>query len=370
MSEVALYQPPGAVTLADGHRDIDSWMLVAEQAVKLANEIANTPFVPVGLRGSPPATAAAILAGRELGIGPMTALAHIHVINGKPGLSAALMRALILAAGHEWRDVEVTDTRVVVEGRRRGEAEWTKATFTADQARAAKIVLGGYPQDKLYARATSRLARRKFADVIAGMPYSAEELEDGEPEHDAPAAEGNGHAPAAKPAARTAQRRSRAAADRPTTAAPAAPTAPTTGPATATTASSGDGPALPPLPGEEDPTPGPQQDTGSSPSASATGELPDYDTPGTVTTPQLTAIWTVFKNVFGFTADEREHARAVAAHIIGHPLESTRNMARNEAKAVLDTLGNWQELAGKREVTPRKLLDGMMELAEGGEPDA
>lgn len=175
MSEIAVREPAAQLAVAG---DIDSWTQVAGQVIKLANEICNTPFVPDGLRGSAPATAAAILAGRELGLGPFASLGNIHVIKGKTGLSALLMRALIQAQGHDWQDVKVTDTEAVVKGRRKGEKEWTEAAFTAAQARTAKIDLGGYPQDKLYARATSRLARRKFADVIAGMPYSAEELED------------------------------------------------------------------------------------------------------------------------------------------------------------------------------------------------
>ena len=176
MTELAVRPPPALAVVSD----IDSRTQIAGQVIKLANEIYDTPFVPDGLRGSVPAVAAAILAGRELGLPPLTSLANIHVIKGKPALSAVLMRALIQAQGHQWQDGDVTDTRAVVRARRRGESEWTEVSFTADQAKRARIDLGGYPQDKLYARATSRLARRKFADVIAGMPYSAEELEDGE----------------------------------------------------------------------------------------------------------------------------------------------------------------------------------------------
>jgi hypothetical protein len=40
--------------------------------------------------------------------------------------------------------------------------------FTSDHARKAKIQLGDYPADKLVARASSRLCRRVFPDVLAG----------------------------------------------------------------------------------------------------------------------------------------------------------------------------------------------------------
>lgn len=372
MTDLAIYRPGELATAAPPSGPLDDWIAVADQVVRLAEVIHQSPFVPNGLRGSVPATAAAILTGRELGIPPMTSLANIHVIGGKPGLSALVMRALILSQGHEWQDVEVTDTRAKVRGRRKGETEWTEASFTADQARTAKIMLGGYPQDKLYARATSRLARRKFADVIAGMPYSAEELEDGEVAEEAPPSASNGEAP--KPAPRTAQRRTRASAGRPTTAAPAAATAPTTAPATAQTAPSD--PALPPLPGEDEPGPTqpgpssagpsrPQRETSpqsaSSPGSSGTEpDERDYDSPGTITTPQLTAIWTVLRQVFGFTADEKDQARAVAAHIISRAITSTRDMSRNEGKVILDTLSNWQATAGERGEQPRDLLIAYM----------
>lgn len=173
----------GALTHHQGHHltpALDSWTQVIADVAKLAQHIADTPFVPDAMRGKPAAVAAAILAGREAGVGPMTALQNIHVIKGKTGQSALLMRQLVLAAGHEIRYVETTDTRCVIEGRRRGEQEWERVSFTADQAKKAKIDLGGYPEDKLVARASTRLCRRKFADCIGGMPYTVEELEDGD----------------------------------------------------------------------------------------------------------------------------------------------------------------------------------------------
>lgn len=173
MTELDVYTEP-----TDALVGVDSWANVIGQVAELARGIAGTDFVPDAMRGKPAAVTAAILTGRELGVGPMTALAHIHIVKGKPGQSAQLMRSLIFSAGHQLRYVETTDTRCVVEGRRRGEEEWERVSFTADQAKRARIDLGAYPEDKLVARATSRLARRKFADVLGGLAYLPEELED------------------------------------------------------------------------------------------------------------------------------------------------------------------------------------------------
>jgi hypothetical protein len=354
MTDLAIYQPGEMAAAPPPTGPLDSWIAVADQVVRLAQTICSSPFVPDGLRGSVPATAAAILAGRELGIPPMTSLANVHVIKGKTGISALLMRALIQAQGHDWQDGHVSDTSATVRGRRRGETEWTEVTFTIAQARFAKIDMNGYPQDKLYARATSRLARRKFADVIAGMPYSAEELEDGDP--------GDGPAPAieapkngGQPAQRTA-RRGRAQNVPP--ADDAATPQPHAGPATPPQAGTAGGTPLPPLPGEEENSgPGVQDETpGSGPTPGPEPDQTDYDTPGTVTTPQITAIWTVLSSVYKFTKDEKDQARAVCAHIVGRELASTKDMSKNEGKAVLDTLANWREVAEQHETEPREFL--------------
>lgn len=188
------YEPQGQLVRTD------SWTEVLGAVGELARSIAETDFVPDAMKGKPAAVAAAILTGREIGVPPMTSLANIQVIKGKPGLSPLLMRQLILSAGHQLRYTDTSDSRCVVEGRRRGEQEWTRVTFTADQAKRARIDLGGYPEDKLVARATARLARRAFADCLGGVPYLAEELAEGQGSDGTPTA-AQGLAP------KTAQRR-------------------------------------------------------------------------------------------------------------------------------------------------------------------
>jgi hypothetical protein len=316
MTEIAVRGP--AAELLPAH-DIDSWTQIAGQVIKLSQEIADTPFVPDGLRGSVPAVAAAILAGRELGLPPLTSLANIHVIKGKPSLSAALMRALILAQGHQIETVDISDTRVVIRGRRRGEAAWEEAAFTADQAKRAGIQLGGYPQDKLYARATSRLARRKFADVIAGMPYAAEELEDGD---GAETGSGQAAAPAAPP--RTAQRRGRA---------PIVPPADSATPPaqTATASPPAGGTPLPPLPGEEEP-----------PAETASNEGAKQE-PARASTGQVGIIRTHFQRL-GFGDDERDQRLAATAIIAGtDAITSTKELDEVQARAVMDTLSRCKD---------------------------
>ena len=302
------YEPQPTQTVVYG--EVDSWVPVLASVGDLAAKIAQTDFVPDSLKGKPAAVAAAILAGREMGIGPMTALQNIHVIKGKPGQSAQLMRSLVLAAGHSIRFVETTDTRCVVEGRRRGEEEWERVTFTADQARKAKIDLGSYPEDKLVARATGRLCRRKFADCLAGMPYSVEELEDGEhtPAGEVVAIEGG----SAKPR-RTAQRKTTATA---TTAAPAPSGVTQPGPAESKAAPLDQVPP-PPLPGEED-------DQG------------DESAPDPITDAQMRKVQARF-NELGIT--ERESRLALTRALIDAPdLSSAKDLTKAQASALIDVM--------------------------------
>ena len=344
MTDLAVYEPSlnlPARTGVPGSDEFDSWIAVASDVIKLSNVIFDTPFVPDGLRGSAPAVAAAILAGRELGLPPLTSLANIHVIKGKPSLAAVLMRALIQAQGHQWRDIEVTDTRAVIEARRRNEPEWTRVSFTADQAKTAKINLGDYPQDKLYARATSRLARRKFADVIAGMPYSSEELEDGpadvvlagesyQPLSEAGTAEGNGAAPApARP--RTAQRKTRDARKQPAS--------------QAETEAMGETdnirhdpprPDGPPLPGESEPEP------------EKTDKAPAW-------------VGMIVQHFGRLGVDDRDERLIMTTRIAGRPepVETTKDLNDLERKRVLDTLSRCKD---------RGQLIALMN--EGDKPDA
>jgi len=304
-SEIEQYQPP--------RHEVDSWVEVLAPVGDLATRIAGTEFVPESLRGKPAAVAAAILTGREMDIGPMVSLRHIHVIKGRPGQSAELMRALVMRHGHQIRYIDTNDTRCVVEGRRRGDEEWTQVTFTADQARRAKIDLGGYPEDKLVARATSRLCRRIFPDVVAGMPYTTDELEDLDAE--VVVVDMNGEVKQAP--TKTARRRVRPA---------------DTGTGTTGGVTSVDGPTarsapraavpLPPLPGE----PG-YEDAAEQPAKS--------NAPEPITDPQMKKVHTVL-GVIGL--EGREARLTAASVIVGRQLNSSTELTKDEASMLIDTL--------------------------------
>src|SRR5882672_1192464 len=321
------YEAPAQVVPTAG---VDSWVPVLAAVGDLAAKIAGTDFVPDAMRGKPAAVAAAILTGREMGIGPMQALQSIHIIKGKPGQAAQLMRALVLTAGHSIRTVEANDTRCVVEGRRSGEDEWERVTFTADQARKAKIDLGGYPEDKLYARATSRLCRRKFADCLAGMAYSIEELQDGDA-GDEPA----GIVALPAPNQRKTTKR---AASKPHTA-----TAVTTASSAQSKAAPVDLVPPPPLPGEEEP---------------AAEEHPGG---GAITKPQMAKMHAAFNDMDITERDER--LALTRALLSREALTSASDLTKAEASTLIDLL---EQCA--TEPDPVAALRVLVEIGAGTEP--
>lgn len=163
-------------------RDVDSWVDVLGPVGTLAGNIADTEFVPKALRGKTAAVAACILAGRELGVGPMESLQKIYVVEGRPSMSAELMRSLIMREGHELVFRISANDKCTLAGRRRNSTEWTEVTWTITDAQragvAGKDVWKKYPRTMLANRCTAELARMMFADVLSGITYTPEEIED------------------------------------------------------------------------------------------------------------------------------------------------------------------------------------------------
>lgn len=164
--------------------DLSTFQLADLPPWDLAQLIAKTEFVPKGLQGRPEAVLACFLYGHEIGVGPMESLAQIAIIEGRPAISAQLMRARVLTAGHEIWEEDGNTTRVTMAGRRSGADRIQTVTWTLDDAR--KAGLGGranwtrYPRQMLEARATAHLCRLIFPDVLGASRYAIEEEGDGD----------------------------------------------------------------------------------------------------------------------------------------------------------------------------------------------
>jgi hypothetical protein len=169
--------PPTTVEVA-GQIDLKAWAQDFRDVYQISEALSKTPFVPREMLGKQADVAAAIMKGRELGLDPFDALGSIYIVHGRVGYYAEFMRRRIIQAGHSLRIIEQTDSRCVIEGVRKDNAETHRATFTAEQARKAGIEMGKYPTEKLVARATSRLCKQAFPDVLSGS-LIAEDLIDG-----------------------------------------------------------------------------------------------------------------------------------------------------------------------------------------------
>lgn len=188
MTELAMRDERTAVALTDSRDQsiarLADWAQAADAAYKVADKLCDTQFVPVAYRKKPYEATAAILAGAEVGLSPMASLRAFDNIQGTPAPKAITLRAIVQAQGHEVRIEESSDARAVVAVRRKGSDEWQRSVWTIDRAR--KMGLTGKDQWKnqpaamLIARATSEGCRWIAADAIMGMPYSVEELRDGD----------------------------------------------------------------------------------------------------------------------------------------------------------------------------------------------
>lgn len=128
---------------------------------------------------SPEGVLTAILYGQELGLSPMQSLMGINVIQGRPSVDAATIKAKVLMAGGRIETVTWTDKVCTLVGVR---GDWKEeVTYSIEDAKVAgyssKENWQKQPKAMLYARCVSILGRNMFADVIKGF-YSTEELRD------------------------------------------------------------------------------------------------------------------------------------------------------------------------------------------------
>lgn len=151
--------------------------------LRLADTLAQARggFIPSHFQNSAQ-VAAVILAGRELGVGPMAALRSFYLVNGKLGMDASFVSGRMLAhgVGLEWLrdDDECASVRLS----RAGMPPYV-STFTRQDAERAGLwgsaTWRKYPRAMLRARAITAGARAYAADCFAGSVYTPDELRSG-----------------------------------------------------------------------------------------------------------------------------------------------------------------------------------------------
>lgn len=144
----------------------------ADEARSLARSFSSSTLLPDAFRGKEADVFVQIMAGLELGLAPMASLRGLHVVKGKPILSADTMVALVLGSGlaEYFTCIEEDANHVIYETKRRGSPA-QKCTWSMEDAKRAGLDGDNwrkYPRAMLKARCKAMLARDVFPDVLAG----------------------------------------------------------------------------------------------------------------------------------------------------------------------------------------------------------
>lgn len=121
-----------------------------------------------------------ILAGEEMGVGPMEAVSGITLIQGKPTMSANLLASLVKRhPKYDYRVADHSDTTCRIEFLQDGEPSGV-SEFTLEDARKAGLgnnqTWKKYPSALLFARALTQGVRWYAPDVTSSAAYTPEEL--------------------------------------------------------------------------------------------------------------------------------------------------------------------------------------------------
>lgn len=174
--------------------------------IAYARELAQSDLLPGQFRKRPENVVWAVQYANMLGIHPLSAVTGIHVMDGKPTASAALMSALVRKAGHRMRvkttgTIEAGDFAATAEITRSDDPSFTfSATWTLQRAlraglidrldtdQAGRVVVVSktkkgepgnyekYPEAMVKARAITEVAREACEEALCGVHYSPEEL--------------------------------------------------------------------------------------------------------------------------------------------------------------------------------------------------
>ena len=145
------------------------------ELMQLAEILAKSELLPKALRGKVADVAMTMMAGAEMGFGPGASLRNMHIIEGKPVLSASGKVALVRASGKcKYFDcIEDTPERVTYETMRIGATKPNRSTWTKQRVKDAGLNTKDnhrlFGQQMLHARAKSELCENTYEDVLAGV---------------------------------------------------------------------------------------------------------------------------------------------------------------------------------------------------------
>ena len=148
----------------------------------LADSFAKSSLLPEALRGKAADVFVSIVAGAELGLPPMAAIRGVHVVKGRPILSADTMVAVVMGSGlaEYFMCVEETPTSVTYETKRKNAPSPQRCTWSDTDTKTAGLNTNDnhrlHPRAMRKARCKSMLARDAYPDVLAGC-YDPDEAD-------------------------------------------------------------------------------------------------------------------------------------------------------------------------------------------------
>lgn len=163
--------PPPPPVIPDGAFDVPPTL---GERIELCRFLADANLLPQALRKQPANVLLIMHKALALNIPLSVALEHLHVIDGKVGHSAELLRGLLARAGHVLRWVEITDKvatgeLVLKHDPRKPRTE----TFTIADASRMKLTnkdnWSKDPASMLVARVTTRLVSRHCPEIAVAL---------------------------------------------------------------------------------------------------------------------------------------------------------------------------------------------------------
>ncbi len=151
---------------------------VPRDPITLGNVLAQSGFFADSRQGAQ--AAVKVMAGQELGFGPIASMTGIYIVKGRVTLSANLMAAAIKRhPAYTFRVKEHTAEVCTIDFLEDGEVIGT-SSFSMDDAKAAGLAGSDtykkFPKNMLYARALSNGAKWYCPDVFGGAIYTPDEL--------------------------------------------------------------------------------------------------------------------------------------------------------------------------------------------------
>ena len=128
---------------------------------------------------------AKMIAGAEMGFGPMASLSGVYIQGSRPSFMANLIAAAVKKNGYDYSVDVLTDTECKLTFYGKGGKLLGVSVFTIEDAKQAELTIGRnahswkhYPRNMVFSRAMSNGARWYCPDIFGGVtPYTPDELD-------------------------------------------------------------------------------------------------------------------------------------------------------------------------------------------------